>query len=107
MNLNNNPTLDELRVIFAAADDAAGHHALWIDTAGDVHLSMIPPELTPLGFEQVTPSMKVRCETYTAGGGYVGPAAAADNKFMGDTFRRLVNSWAPPFPVGRAKYVDY
>jgi hypothetical protein len=107
MNMNHSPTVDELKQLFAAADDEAGHHSLWIDKSGEVHLSVIPEELTPIGFEDATPSMQIRFETYGEGLGYVGPSAAADDKFIGDTFRRLVKAWTPPFSVGKIKYVDY
>lgn len=106
MNMNRSPTVDQLRVLFAEADDEAGHHSLWIDKAGEVHVSLIPEELTPLGFEEETPSMQVRFETFGEGGGYVGPDAAADDKFMADTFGRLVKAWTPPFRAGQIKYVD-
>lgn len=54
-----------------------------------------------------TPSMQVRFEIYGEGLGYVGPSAAEDDKFIGDTFKRLVKAWTPPFPPGNSKYVDY
>lgn len=107
MNMNHSPTVDELTRLFAAADDKAGHHCLWIDRSGEVHLSVIPEELTPVGFEDQTPSMQVRFETYGSGLGYVGPVASEDCAFIGDTFGRLVQAWTPPFPPGTIKYVDY
>ena len=107
MNMNRSPTVDELKQLFAAADDEAGNHSLWIDDSGEVHLSVIPGGLTPIGFEDETPSMQVRFETFGGGLDYVGPNAAEDDKFIGDTFRRLVKAWAPPFPPGRIKYIDH
>jgi hypothetical protein len=106
MNMNHSPTLDQLRQLFAEADDEAGHHSLWIDKSGTVHLSQIPEELTPVGFEDATPSMQVRFESFTAGGGYVGPKAAADDKYMRETLADLVKAWSPPFEPGKIKYVD-
>ena len=107
MNMNHSPTVVELTQLFAAADDEAGHHCLWIDASGEVHLSVIPEELTPVGFEEQTPSMQVRFETYGAGLGYVGPSAADDSTFICDTFRSLIEAWTPPFYPGRIKYVVY
>ena len=107
MNMNHSPTADELKHLFAAADDEAGNPSLWIDKSGNVRLSVISEELTPVGFEDDTPSMQVRVETYGEGLGYVGPSAAEDDKFIGNTFKRLVKAWKPPFPPSNSKYVDY
>ena len=107
MNINHSPTIDELKHLFAAADDEAGNHSLWIDKSGDVRLSLIPEEFTPVGFENDTPSIQVRFETYGEGLGYVDPSASEDDKFIGDMFKRLVKAWTPPFPPGTSKYVDY
>lgn len=106
MNMNTSPTVDQLRILFGEADDGVGHHSLWIDKAGDVHLSLIPQELSPVGFEAETPTMQVRFETLNAGGSYVGPDAAADDKYIAGTFRRLVMGWTPPFKAGRIKFVE-
>lgn len=104
--MNTAPTVDQLRMLFAEANDGAGHHSLWIDKAGEVHLSLIPQELSPVGFEAETPTMQVRFSTLSAGGSYVGPGAAADDKYMADTFGRLVVGWTPPFKAGQIKFVD-
>jgi hypothetical protein len=104
--MNTFPTVDQLKILFAKADDSAGNHSLWIDKAGEVHLSLIPQELSPVGFEAETPSMQVRFGTLNAGGSNLGPGAAADDKYMANTFGILVASWTPPFKVGKVKFVD-
>jgi hypothetical protein len=63
MNMNHNPTRAELKRLFAGADDDAGHHVLWVDRAGEVHISVVPDHLTPIGFASATPTMKMRHET--------------------------------------------
>lgn len=107
MNMNQSPTIEQLKQLFATADDDAGNHSLWIDVSGNVHLSVIPDELTPIGFELAMSSMQVRFETLGEGLGYVGEAAASDEQYMSDTFRRLVRAWTPPFPPNKIRYVDY
>jgi len=39
MNLNNNPSIEELRILFSEADDFSGHHVLWVDNASEVSIS--------------------------------------------------------------------
>jgi hypothetical protein len=105
MNMNNNPTVDQLRALFALADDEAGHHCLWIDIAGGVHIDVIPEHLTPNGFEDSQPLMAVRFETFGHGNGYVGPDAAGDEKFISDTLNDLARVW-PHRQAGRVIYSD-
>lgn len=105
MNLNTTPTLPELSAIICAVDDNAGHHSLWVDTHGEVFLTLIPEDLTPLGFEQSQFDMKMRCETFNRKAGYVGPAAAKDSIFLAAVFKVLVTGWQGPFPAGRPLYL--
>ena len=39
MNLDNNPTMDELRDLLRPLDDRAAHHVLWVDRTGEVHIT--------------------------------------------------------------------
>lgn len=41
MNLNNNPTANELSELIAACDDNAGHHVLWVSKSGDVAITLL------------------------------------------------------------------
>lgn len=106
MNLNNNPTLAQLQALTHQADDQAGHHILWVDQQGDVRLSLLPEELSPNGFEDSQPSMRLRYETSVQGNGYVGPEAAADIQVMTRLVKSLVKEWAGLKPSGRSQYVD-
>ena len=54
MNLAQNPTRDELNDLFAACDDNAAHHILWVGHNGEVHLDRLPDDLTPAGFGEKT-----------------------------------------------------
>lgn len=105
MNLNSNPTIADQCALFAAANDSAGHHVLWVDNLGEVHLSCIPTGLSPAGFERSQQSMKVRYETFQVGNGYVGQAAAADLSFMGRIFSSLQEHW--PSAATGVDYVDH
>jgi hypothetical protein len=99
MNLNNNPTIDQLRQLIRRCDDAAGHHVLWVKKGGEVELSRIPADQTPDGFDDAHPDMQMRVETFLAGNEYVGPEAADDPEWVAELFERLVREW--PAAKGR------
>ena len=71
MNMDNNPTVDQLRELIRACKDTAGHHMLWVAKNGDVHVSQIPKKATPMGVQEATPEMQLRLETFEAGNEYV------------------------------------
>lgn len=101
MNLNNNPTTDELRALFAAADDKAGHHILWVDIAGQVHLTLLDDSVRLPDFSKTYPTVRIRFEAFCAGNGYVGPEAADDDDHVARYFGWLQFEWesanvAPP-----------
>lgn len=93
MNLNRNPSKEQLREILRARDDAAGHHVLWIKKNRDVALSRLPKNQMPVSFEKIHPEMQVRCETFQAGNEYVGPEAADDEERVAELFDRLMAMW--------------
>lgn len=104
MNLNENPTVDQLKTLFAAADDEAGHHILWANKAGDVHLTCLSRDEGPVGFEMGAPSLLLRYGTFSAGSGHVGVGAATDDNFMASLYKSLVREWAKT-PTKR-RYID-
>ena len=106
MNLNSSPSVDQLRALFASADDDEGNHVLWVSQSADVFLSAIPYSLTPVGFERSQASMRMRYETFDRGNDYVGASAAADEKFMTRLFASLVAEWATCGTSVHVKYVD-
>ncbi len=93
MNLNNNPTVEELRDLLRRCDDQAGHHVLWVAKNGDVHVSRVPKDKKPVGFEEAEPEMQLRYETFEAGNEYVGPDAAEDAAWVEQLFDALVQEW--------------
>jgi hypothetical protein len=104
MNLEKNPTVEELRDLLRKCDDQAGHHVLWVAKNGDVHVSRVPKDETPVGFQEAVPEMQLRYETFEAGNEYVGPDAAEDEGWVKQLFDALVREW----PEARGKpIVDY
>lgn len=105
MNLNSNPTLDQIKALVAACDDDAGHHCMWVGSDGEVHIDLAPDG--PLALEEATPSMKLRFETFCEGNGYVGVAAAADDQHVRSLFNALVHQWPSARDRNVVSYCDY
>jgi hypothetical protein len=94
MNLDDNPTIEQLRELVRQRDDSAGHHILWVKKTGEVEISCIPRDKTPDWFEKKNhPEMQLRLETFQAGNEYVGPDAAADDAWIAELFQRLGSEW--------------
>jgi hypothetical protein len=106
MNMNNNPTIDEIREITKNCNDEAAHHAMWISNNGDVFIDPIPQDLNPIGFEESKPDLKIRYETSVAGNDYVGPKAARDNEYMERIFKSLVKEWEEVKDIPGKQYID-
>ena len=106
MNMNNNPTIEELRELTRNCDDKVAHHVMWISSDGEVHIDPIPNNLTPVGFEETKPNIKIRWETSVAGNGYVGPEAASDDAYMERIFKSLVKEWEEAKDIPGVHYVD-
>ena len=93
MNLNNNPTMDELRNLVAGCDDGACSHIVWVEKNGDVHIEPNPEHILPKHWDD-RPSLQFRLETLDRGNGYVGPDAANDEEWVERLFKGLVDNWA-------------
>lgn len=92
MNLNNNPTTQQLSKLMALCDDTAGHHVLWVSKSGDVNITLLS-DLSPIGFEESTPSMALRYETFNMGNSYVGQDAAIDPIYLTRILDDLTTAW--------------
>ncbi|MFC6479418.1 hypothetical protein ACFQDN_26810 [Pseudomonas asuensis] len=51
----NNPTLDDLKQLYASCKDKNDHHILWICSSGKVHIDRLPANVDPEVFEKETP----------------------------------------------------
>ena len=106
MNMNQSPTKEELMELLAACDDKAGHHILWVNKAGDVLVTKVPEHLSPAGFEETTPQMQMRYETFQRGNGYVGKKAAKDQAWVSCMFMSLVSEWPLARESKEVEYID-
>jgi hypothetical protein len=106
MNLNTAPTKAQLRELIGQRDDRAGHHVLWVDRAGAVHVSMVSTEESALNFGEAHPDAQIRFETFQRGKEYVGSAAAQDDEWISWLFNALLKDWSQANGNGRVEYVE-
>ena len=96
MNLNNNPTMDELRDLLRPCDDRAAHHVLWVDRGGEAHVT--PMEKTWPAPRKPGPDVLadalVYFEPFWSGNGYVGPEGADGDEWIPEAFNWLMRDWA-------------
>ena len=94
MNLNQNPTKEQLKAIIASCDDQAGHHMPWVDNDGNVHITLLPDDASPNIYGKMQKdAMRFRMETYCQGNNYVGPDAANDDVHVGALFDQMLALW--------------
>ncbi|NBA95982.1 hypothetical protein [Pseudomonas sp. R5(2019)] len=93
MNLNDQPTVDELAKLFAARKDTLDNHILWVSESGTVQIDTLAPFTQESEFEQHTPALRARLKMYRRGQGYVGKKAAADKDFMARVLQTLKQEW--------------
>ncbi|MEK9539875.1 hypothetical protein MI048_17045 [Pantoea agglomerans] len=103
MNLNNNPTAAQLSKIISICDDNAGHHILWVSKAGDVQITQIN-DISPIGFQENTPSMAMRYETFQTGNDYVGDSASKDAEHVQRLLNDLISEW-PLYKGNEVRYI--
>ena len=94
MNLNNQPTVEELARLFAARKDTLDSHILWVCESGEVRLDSLDTLSDEAQFEQCNPNMRARLKMYRRGQGYVGKKAAADTQYVGRVLQTLQSEWA-------------
>jgi hypothetical protein len=93
MNLNKQPTIDELSQLFAARKDSLDNHILWVCQEGEVYIDPLASGVPEEEFINNHPNMRTRLLMYRRGHGWVGKKAAADKKFMSDVLQTLHDAW--------------
>jgi len=93
MNLNDNPTMDQLRDLFRPLDDMAGRHVAWVDRAGEVRIDPVPDGDVP-AFIRSHADLKMWLRVFEPGHDHVGPGAADDIGWVEDVFYALTHEWA-------------
>ena len=93
MNLNNQPTVNELARLFAAQKDTLNDHILWVCNEGTVRIEPVVACKEETQFEKERPHMRAHLKMYRRGQGYVGKKAAADKDFMARVLQTLTLTW--------------
>jgi hypothetical protein len=93
MNLNNQPTVEELARMFAAQKDSHDSHILWISKSGQVHIDCLATHVDEDEFDRNHQNLLARLKMYRRGHGYVGKKAAADKDFIGNVLQTLKQAW--------------
>ena len=93
MNLNNQPTIEELAEMFAAQKDTLDDHILWIGKSGEVQIDCLAPHTEEAEFDKNNRELAARLKMYRRGQGYVGKKAAADKDFIGNVLQTLKQAW--------------
>jgi hypothetical protein len=106
MNLNANPTIQELQELLRQCDDRAGNHILWVNKIGDVAIVWLPKNKPTDGFDEQHPDMQMRCETFLAGNEYVGPEAAAYKDWVVELLNSLLRKWHEVKGTPSVGYID-
>lgn len=88
MNMNDNPSVDELAALLAIQDDKEHSHRIWVGYDGRVHISKVPDDE-----EYIMENAKFRYEVLNAGNDYVGPNAAADMDYVSRELEYLKRDW--------------
>ena len=103
MNLNNNPTKEELKALLQKQDDMAGDHALWVDLSGEVHIDLLLAETESIWRKEMDSKCTFRYETYGCQKGYVGEEVANDEDYVSMLLKELISDWQ----AGRRGYLDF
>ncbi|MEB0045922.1 MULTISPECIES: hypothetical protein [unclassified Pseudomonas] len=106
MNLNNQPTIDELARMFAAQKDSQDSHILWISKSGQVHIDCLSPHAHEEEFDKNNHNLLARLKMYRRGQGYVGKKAAADKDFIGRVLQTLKHAWASMQNQNEVRVID-
>jgi hypothetical protein len=108
MNLNNNPTKEQLAELLRPLDDRAAHHVLWVDRGGEVHVTPMPKtsRRPPPPPPEVLDNALVYIEPFWAGNGYVGAAGAANDEWLTDALNWLVRDWAVAKVSGEPVFIE-
>ncbi|MCI8211262.1 hypothetical protein AUC61_17175 [Pseudomonas sp. S25] len=93
MNLNNQPTINELAELFAARKDSLDNHILWVCEEGEVRIDPLASGVPEEEFVHRHPNLRARLSMYRRGHGWVGKKAAADKQFMSDVLQTLHDAW--------------
>lgn len=93
MNLDQNPTVDQLKDLLRSHSDRGGHHVIWVTRGGDVRITTTPRGPIPGWDQPALPDAQLRFETSPGGYGYVGEEAADNPDWPPELLGLLLSEW--------------
>ena len=94
MNLNQDPSLDQLIQLIGNVDDSRDSHILYVTKNGDVHLAPFRRD-TAAGADYANEdTLQFILDTFLIGEGYTGQQAIQDPEWMDELFSELNHHWA-------------
>jgi hypothetical protein len=91
-NLRHNPSVEQLRWLLLDLDDDDGPHVAWVGWDGELHIDPVPDDYTTAWFTK-SKERQIRfvVGTYGLGTGYVGPRAAADDRWVRELYYNVMD----------------
>lgn len=93
MNMNENPTWEQLKDLLGKCNDDNGPHILWINRSGKVQISALCGGSTSAWSRRKKKNILFQHLSIERGKGFVGPDAAADKSLVTDMFDNLLVYW--------------
>lgn len=93
MNMQNDPSKNQLRALLYACNDLAGCHILWVNRLGEVHITLLGKETPAHWAERMESQIQFRYAVYEAGNDYVGPNVAINTEYVSLLFNKLLQDW--------------
>lgn len=88
--------VEDLKALIAVCDDETAAHFVWIHRDGEVHITRVENRemLAEIYTHLFSRGAIYIFEGLACGGGWVGPAAAADSNWMPELHGHLREAWA-------------
>ena len=93
MNLDENPTKEELQELLRPCDDERAAHIIYVTKSGDVKIHAVDNESPAEWARENELSVQFRLETCVAGNGYTGDEAADDSNWVNRLYNALLENW--------------
>jgi hypothetical protein len=93
MNLNNNPSAEQLSELLRLSNDAEGIHILWVDTSGEVLIHILGDEPVTKWSAKMKKKIQLLYAVFGKNDGFVGETAANDLIYVATLFEKLLKDW--------------
>ncbi|RYF68424.1 MAG: hypothetical protein EOO39_19455, partial [Cytophagaceae bacterium] len=94
MNLDRQPTIDQLSQLIASVDDMQDSHILYVTKTGDVQLAVFDAATAANADYAHEDAIQFVLDTFMQGEGHTGQQAAQDQAWIDELFSSLCENWA-------------